>query len=112
MNNGRLPARGSISQSTAAGMFAVVAPFVILLSMFALAGIAPFGQSTLLCQHNARWFEALGCWRAVLTGEGGLMYSFAEGLGGDFYSRWADGLCSPFLLIAVQYTSGFGNTAA
>ncbi len=101
MNNGRLPARGSISQSTAAGMFAVVAPFVILLSMFALAGIAPFGQSTLLCQHNARWFEALGCWRAVLTGEGGLMYSFAEGLGGDFYSRWADGLCSPFLLIAL-----------
>lgn len=101
MNNDRLPFRGSTSQNVGAVMLAFVAPFVILISMFALAGIAPFGQTTLLCEHNRQWFGELAQWRAVLSGEAGLMYSFSDGLGGDFYSRWADGLCSPFLLITL-----------
>jgi len=106
MNNDRLPLRGTSNQTIAAAMLAFVAPFVILISMFALAGIAPFGQSTLLCSYNAEWFRELGHWRSVLSGDAGLMYSFADGLGGDFYSRWADGLCSPFLLLILTMGSG------
>ena len=101
MNNGRPPVRGSTIQNVGAGMISFVAPFIILFAMFALAGIAPFGSSTLLCEYNSQWFGELAQWRRVLEGDAGLMYSFAEGLGGDFYSRWADGLCSPFLLLIM-----------
>lgn len=99
MNNGHAPVRGSTIQNVGAGMISFAAPFLILISMFALAGIAPFGESTLLCRYNEQWFSELAQWRQILDGNSGLMYSFAQGLGGDFYSRWADGLCSPFLLI-------------
>ena len=101
MNNDRLPVRGSTSQNVGAAMLAFAAPFVIIISMFMLAGIAPFGQHTLLCEYNQQWFGELAQLRRILSGEAGLMYSFADGLGGDFFSRWADGLCSPFLLIAL-----------
>jgi len=101
LNGDRYYARGSVSQIAGAAMLSIVAPFIILISMFALAGIAPFGENTLLCAHNEDWFGLLAGWRAVLDGEGSVMYSFADGLGGDFYSRWADGLCSPFLLITA-----------
>ncbi len=97
--------RGSVSQTIGAAMLSIVAPFIILLAMFALAGIAPFGEHTLLCSHNEQWFSLLEQWRSVLDGSGSIMYSFSEGLGGDFYSRWADGLCSPFLLIVSAMES-------
>jgi len=101
MNGQRPYARGSGTQGIGAGMLSFVAPFIILMSLFALAGIAPFGSTTLLCEHNARWFSDLAQWQSVLDGEGGLMYSLSHGLGADFYSRWSDGLNSPFLLISA-----------
>lgn len=101
MNGERSYARGSAAQAICAAMLSIVAPFIILISMYAFAGIAPFGEHTLLCSHNESWFAMLGQWRSVLDGSGSILYSFAEGLGGDFYSRWADGMCSPFLLIVT-----------
>ncbi len=102
MNNERQPVRGSTIQNVGAGMISFAAPFIILIATFALAGIAPFGSSTLLCRYNEQWFAELAQWRRVLDGSDGLMYTFAQGLGGDFFARWADGSCSPFLLIMMS----------
>ncbi len=99
MNGDRSNMRGSASQTVGAAMLSIVAPFIILIAVFALGGIAPFGQNTLLCDRNSEWFELLRHWRTLLDSSGGLMYSFARGAGSDFYSQWADGLCSPFLLV-------------
>lgn len=101
MNGERSYPRTSASQSIGSVMLAITAPFIILMSLFAIAGIAPFGQTTLLCEHNAQWFSDLAQWRSVLNSGKGLMYSFSSGLGSDFYTRWVNGLSSPFLLIVA-----------
>ena len=101
MNGDRSYSRVSSTQNVGAWMLSFTAPFIILMALFALAGIAPFGASTLLCAHNERWFGDLAQWRSVLENGSGLMYSFRGGLGGDFYSRWSEGLNSPFLLIIM-----------
>ncbi len=106
MNDERFYSQKSSNQSIGAGMLSFVTPFVVLMALFALAGIAPFGDTTLLCEYNAGWFRDLAQWRSVLDGDSGLMYSFHSGLGGDFYSRWAGGLNSPFLLIITTMDKG------
>ncbi|MBQ4313424.1 MAG: YfhO family protein [Clostridia bacterium] len=79
-------------------------PAFVLIAVYMLCGIAPFGGSLLLCDANADWFEALSRFHAALLGGDGIMYSFSGGLGGDFYRAFASGLCSPFWLISMAYT--------
>lgn len=98
--------RGGYRGGFVAGLMSFAAPVLILIITFALGGIAPFGVNTMLCAQNAEWFAALEQWRRVLGGEAGLMYSFARGLGGDWFSVWTNGLSSPFLLPIVFFPAG------
>lgn len=79
------------------------APVMVLLSIFSLASISPFGDSSLMCGANARWFADFSTFRSALLGESSLFYSFSDGLGQDFYHIFANGFCSPFTLISVFF---------
>lgn len=85
------------------GAVSALVPMLILLAAFAIAGIYPFGSSFLLCEQNSDWYARLSQYHAALSGTGGMMYSFADGLGGDFFGTLTEGFGNPFWLITVLY---------
>ncbi len=87
------------------GALAFALPTLAFGLMMAVCGVTPFGQSTLVSAENSEWFGSF-CefYEALLNGES-LFYSFNTGFGGSFYSAFASGLCSPFMLIALLFGS-------
>ncbi len=86
------------------GAFSALAPLVILIVVYAIAGIFPFGDTLLLGAQNSAWFENLRHYHSAITGGESLFYSFAGGLGGDFYTSFSEGFCNPFWLLTGFYT--------
>jgi len=78
-------------------------PCAALTMVFYLAGVYPFGESSLLFSANGEWFENVAAVHKAILGEGSLFYGFDSSLGSDFYSRFASGACSPFLFITVFF---------
>lgn len=82
---------------------AFVMPAAVLLLIYLLAGIEPFGDRLLICEQNSQWFGLLSRYREITAGGMDAMYSFRDGLGGDFYSQFCSSLCSPFLPITAAF---------
>lgn len=78
-------------------------PCAALTMIFYFAQVYPFGDSSLLFSGNAEWFETTARTHAALLGQKDIFYSFEQSLGSDFYSRFASGGFSPFLLITVFF---------
>lgn len=85
------------------GVVSALVSMLILLAAFAIAGIYPFGSSFLLCEQNSEWYDRLSQYHAALSGTGGMMYSFADGLGGDFFGILTEGFGNLFWLITLFY---------
>ena len=104
----RLTARTRASRfaRTAAPYLAAFAiPFCVLLAAFAMGGIYPFGDvSVMLYDMPVQYAEYFGWLIQVLHGQGNLLYSNAAGLGGGMFSLFTYYLSSPFNLIAFFFT--------
>ena len=98
--------RASRFARTAAPYLAAFAiPFCVLLTAFAMRGIYPFGDvSVMLYDMPVQYAEYFGWLIQVLHGQGNLLYSNAAGLGGGMFSLFTYYLSSPFNLIALFFT--------
>ena len=98
--------RASRFACTAAPYLAAFAiPFCVLLAAFAMRGIYPFGDvSVMLYDMPVQYAEYFGWLIQVLHGQGNLLYSNAAGLGGGMFSLFTYYLSSPFNLIAFFFT--------
>ena len=94
---------GYRAASVVNGAVSALVSMLILLAAFAIAGIYPFGGSFLLCEQNSEWYDRLSQYHAALSGTGGMMYSFADGLGGDFFGTLTEGFGNLFWLITLFY---------
>ena len=84
---------------------ALVIPFAILLATFALLGIYPFGDvSVMVHDMPVQYADYFGWLIQVMHGEGNLLYSNAAGLGGGMFSLFTYYLSSPFNLLAWFFT--------
>lgn len=99
-------ARASRFARAAAPYLAAFAiPFCMLLAAFAMRGIYPFGDvSVMLYDMPVQYAEYFGWLIQVLHGQGNLLYSNAAGLGGGMFSLFTYYLSSPFNLIAFFFT--------
>ena len=78
-------------------------PAAIMTAIMAICGIAPFGDSTLINNANAAWFESFtGMYRSIVSGEG-VFYHLNVGFGSSFYDEFASGLCSPFMFLSFFF---------
>ena len=77
--------------------YCFLAPFLIMLGIYASIGVFPFGNnSVLVLDLNGQYvyfFEAL---RSFIYGDASLLYSFSRALGGEFMGIYAYYLASPF----------------
>lgn len=84
---------------------ALAIPFAILLATFALLGIYPFGDvSVMVHDMPVQYADYFGWLIQVMHGEGNLLYSNAAGLGGGMFSLFTYYLSSPFNLLAWFFT--------
>ena len=84
---------------------ALTIPFGILLATFALLGIYPFGDvSVMVHDMPVQYADYFGWLIQVMHGEGNLLYSNAAGLGGGMFSLFTYYLSSPFNLLACFFT--------
>ncbi len=97
--------RASRFARTAAPYLAAFAiPFCVLLAAFAMRGIYPFGDvSVMLYDMPVQYAEYFGWLIQVLHGQGNLLCSNAAGLGGGMFSLFTYYLSSPFDLIAFFF---------
>lgn len=98
--------RASRFARTAAPYLAAFAiPLCVLLAAFAMRGIYPFGDvSVMLYDMPVQYAEYFGWLIQVLHGQDNLLYSNAAGLGGGMFSLFTYYLSSPFNLIAFFFT--------
>ena len=77
---------------------------VLLLIFFAMAGINPFGDRSLLYRDGEIQMLDLFCWyKNVLTGRSSVDYTLAKSLGGSNFSVFTYYLASPFSLLIVFF---------
>ena len=93
------------ARAAAPYLAAFAIPFCVLLAAFAMRGISPFGDvSVMLYDMPVQYAEYFGWLIQVLHGQGNLLYSNAAGLGGGMFSLFTYYLSSPFNLIAFFFT--------
>ena len=93
------------ARAAAPYLAAFAIPFCVLLAAFAMRGIWPFGDvSVMLYDMPVQYAEYFGWLIQVLHGQGSLLYSNAAGLGGGMFSLFTYYLSSPFNLIAFFFT--------
>ena len=84
---------------------AFLVPAVLLLIVFAVNGVTPFGARSLAEQDaNIQYIEFFNYYRNLFHGEDTLLYSFTNFLGGSGVALFAYYLASPFnlLILAVH----------
>ena len=93
------------ARAAAPYLAAFAIPFCVLLAAFAMQGIYPFGDvSVMLYDMPVQYAEYFGWLIQVLHGQSNLLYSNAAGLGGGMFSLFTYYLSSPFNLIAFLFT--------
>lgn len=81
---------------------AFLVPAVILLIVFAICGVTPFGGNSLAEQDaNIQYIEFFNYYRNLFHGEDTLLYSFTNFLGGSGVALFAYYLASPFNLLIL-----------
>ena len=77
---------------------------VIILIVFAIFGMAPFGNHGLLYRDGEIQMVDLFCWyKDVLTGKSSVGYTFTKSLGGSNFSVFTYYLASPLSLLVVFF---------
>ena len=77
---------------------------IIVLIVFAIFGMAPFGDHGLLYRDGEIQMVDLFCWyKDVLTGKSSITYTFTKSLGGSNFSVFTYYLASPLSLLVVFF---------
>lgn len=81
-------------------------PVIIMLSVFAMLHIAPFGKGSLLTYDmGEQYVDFFAFYRdTLLHHPSQLLYSFTNGIGGETLGLWAYYLLSPFNLILLFFS--------
>lgn len=83
---------------------AFLLPVGILLTTYALTGIAPFGPKTLLTiDMSNEYVDYFSYFKSLFGGGGSLFYSFGKTLGGNMTGLFAVYLASPFNLLLLLF---------
>lgn len=85
-------------------LLSALCALALLLIMFAVGGVAPFGDNTLVRGDAALQYVPLlsEAQRSVREG-GSLLYSWADGLGGNYYATICYYLLNPFNAVALLF---------
>lgn len=79
-------------------------PIGIVVAVYAILGIFPFGQRSILTlDMNAQYIYYFEQLRDILTGNGSLIYTWERTLGGEFLGFYTYYLASPLSLILVLF---------
>ena len=83
-----------------------LAPVGILIAVYAILNIFPFGERSILTlDMNAQYIYYFEQLRDILTGNGSLIYTWERTLGGEFLGFYTYYLASPLSLILVLFPS-------
>jgi len=84
----------------------MAAPLILLL-VFALRGVYPFGQNSVLALDlNGQYVYYYEYYRGIFLADNSLFYSFSRSLGGEMIGTFAYYLASPFSLILLLFPKG------
>ena len=79
-------------------------PFFLLLGIFALLGIAPFGDRVLLISDaRGQYLSYFALYKELFAGKADFFYSFEKLLGGSLSGLYAYYLASPFNLLLLLF---------
>lgn len=82
-----------------------IVPVILLLIVFALLGIYPFGNKDLLWfDTQAQYIDFLSYWQDVFKGQASIFYSFSKNLGGNMFGLFTYYLTSPINLIILLFS--------
>ena len=85
-------------------IFAFFAPIVILLITYAIFGISPFGdKSVLISDLRGQYVSYYLNFRDALWGGRSLFYSWSRNLSGEMFGIYAYYMASPFMLIVMLF---------
>ena len=86
---------------------AFLLPFGLLLIIYAMMGIFPFGdRSVLVLDMNAQYIYYYEELRDILRGESSLIYTFERAIGGEFLGFFTYYVASPFAIIVALFPEG------
>lgn len=86
-------------------VLAFICPFVLLLIVFALLKIYPFGNNDLLWfDTQAQYIDFLSYWQDVIRGQASIFYSFSKNLGGNMFGLFTYYLTSPINLLVLLFS--------
>lgn len=89
---------------------AFLVPAVLLLIVFAVNGVTPFGGRSLAEQDaNIQYIEFFNYYRNIFHGEDTLLYSFTNFLGGSGVALFAYYLASPFNLLILAVPASMNH---
>lgn len=82
-----------------------VLPAAVMLIILAAYGITPFGGSTIINESNTDWFNNFcRLYESVTEGEN-IFYRFNTGFASSFYVDFTSGLCTPFMFVALFFST-------
>ena len=84
--------------------FAFLFPAIVLLVAFAIVGIYPFGEKSVLAvDFSSQYVYFFDYLRSVISGKEGLFYNWSGSLSGGFFGTFAYYLASPFNIIPLLF---------
>ncbi|MGG7099062.1 YfhO family protein [Clostridium sardiniense] len=79
-------------------------PIIIMLIVYAISKIYPFGDKTLLFRDlRGQYVSYFSAFRNALLGDGSLLYSFTKEIGGNMFGLTAYYMMSPFNIILLLF---------
>ncbi len=77
----------------------------VMLLIYVAKDVYPFGESSVLVLDlNGQYVQFFAAFRALLHGDGSLLYSFSRSLGGEFLGIYTYYLASPFSLLVGLFS--------
>lgn len=77
----------------------------VMLLIYVAKDVYPFGESSVLVLDlNGQYVQFFAAFRALLHGDGSLLYSFSRSLGGEFLGIYTYYLSSPFSLLVGLFS--------
>ncbi len=77
----------------------------VMLLIYVAKDVYPFGESSVLVLDlNGQYVQFFAAFRAMLHGDGSLLYSFSRSLGGEFLGIYTYYLASPFSLLVGLFS--------
>lgn len=85
-------------------LLAFLIPIIIMIIVYAISKIYPFGDKTLLFRDlRGQYISYFGAFRNALLGDGSLLYSFTKEMGGNMFGLTAYYMMSPFNIILLLF---------